>query len=291
MDSLRTNGLKPGLLLDVVGSPTLIQGEPALREIVSRRIGIIGTNEVWPGGLDSSVAGRASTNVLTSIEQIRSLKPEDAAREIPVRIRGVVTFYYPNWGSLFVQDTKAGIYVDVGEQELDLNLEDWIELEGVTAAGDYAPMIVRSRFQPLGRAPLPPARHYSLMELSSGSQDSQWVGMDGVIHSVKMESGHFTLDVAEPGGHFEVIIPSWGNQPAPPHLVDATVRLEGACGTTFNQKRQLMGVRLFVPSLDFVKTERSAPADPFALPLRTIGSLFQLPPALNPTIACGFEAR
>jgi len=273
LDALRTNDLKPGLILDVVGSPVRIEGEPAFREAVSRRVGIINTNEVWTGWMDSSDAG--DTNRLTAIEQIRWLKAGDAARPNPVLIRCVVTYYDPDWGTLFVQDPTGGIFVNAGGPALDLKVGDWIELEGMTESGDYAPIITRPRFKSLGRAPLPRASRYSLRELMSGSQDSQRLCLEGVVHSVKMEWGHVTLNVAEPGGDFEVILPNFWDQPAPEKFVDAKIRLEGVCGTIFNQKRQLIGVRLFVPSLDFVKTEQDAPRDPFSLPLRTIGSLFQ----------------
>ncbi|HKS36746.1 MAG TPA: PAS domain-containing protein [Verrucomicrobiae bacterium] len=273
LDALRTNELKPGLILDVVGSLARIDGEPAFREAASRRIGILGTNEVWNGWLDSSE--RAGTNRLMSIEQIRWLKAEDAARPNPVRIRCVVTYYDPDWGTAFVQDPTGGIFVNAGGAVLDLKVGDRVELEGMTEQGDYAPIITRPRFKPLGLAPLPRAGRYSLRELMSGSQDSQWLSVEGVVQSVKTEWGHATLDVAEPGGRFQVLIPNSWDPSALDHLVDAKVRLEGVCGTIFNQKRQLIGVRLFVPGLDFVKTERGAPEDPFSLPLRTIGSLLQ----------------
>jgi len=47
------------------------------------------------------------------------------------------------------------------------------------------------------------------------------------------------------------------------------------CGTAFNHKRQFLGVRLFVASLDDVKEERPAPADPFDLPTRHVVNLLQ----------------
>ena len=77
------------------------------------------------------------------------------------------------------------------------------------------------------------------------------------------------------GRHFEVVIPDFLNKPVPTHLVDAKVHINGVCATIFNQKRQLVGVRLFVPSLEFITSERTAPDDPFALPIRSINSLSQ----------------
>src|SRR5205814_7351839 len=108
----------------------------------------------------------------------------EAAQGHPVRVRGVVTYYDPEWNTLFVQDESAGIYVNVGGLALDLNLGQWIDLEGCTAPGDFAPTIALSRFQILGQAPLPQVQPYSLKQVYSGTADSQWIRLHGVVQSV-----------------------------------------------------------------------------------------------------------
>jgi len=265
---------KTGLLMDVVGSLVQEEGQTALREIAYRRLGVLASNEI--STLTTNVSdARAATNLITSIEQVRALTPAEAGRGLPVRIRCVVTYYDRFGSTFFVQDAKAGIFVAPPETGLTLKPGDWIELAGVTAPGDYVPIVTEPRFQPLGRAPLPEAREFTLGTLSSGAQDSQWIAMRGVVQAVKVESGRAVLDVAEAGGRFEVLVPNVSRQAAPTNLVDARVRLEGVCGTVFNQKRQLMGVRLFVPNLSFVSVEQTAAPDPAAAPVRSIGSLLQ----------------
>src|ERR1022692_4950504 len=51
--------------------------------------------------------------VLTQVSQIRQLTRQQAARGYPVRIRAVVTYSDPAHGDLFVQDSTAGIWVNV----------------------------------------------------------------------------------------------------------------------------------------------------------------------------------
>jgi diguanylate cyclase (GGDEF)-like protein len=58
-------------------------------------------------------------------------------------------------------------------------------------------------------------------------------------------------------------------------LPGALITVRGVCGTVFNDRRQFVGLRLFVSSLKDVKVERPAPGDPFALPLRPLVSLAQ----------------
>ena len=142
IESSRTNDLKPGLWVDVVGTPIQRGATFALTDVTFRRIGIAAINQPV---LTNSTA--ASAKVLTTVQQVRALKPEDAALGHPVRVRCVVTYYDPReWGTLFVQDATAGIYVSTEGQTLDLDLGQWIDLEGVTAPGDFVPIITRPAF-------------------------------------------------------------------------------------------------------------------------------------------------
>ena len=75
----------------------------------------------------------ADSICLTNAQQIRKLKPEDAEKNLPVRLRGVITYYDPPIDNLFVQDATAGIFV-LTDTNLETNLAVGmeIELDGVT---------------------------------------------------------------------------------------------------------------------------------------------------------------
>ena len=49
--------------------------------------------------------------VLTSIEQVRRLTPEEARRSYPVHLKAVVTYFDPADPELFLQDSSGGIWV------------------------------------------------------------------------------------------------------------------------------------------------------------------------------------
>lgn len=110
----------------------------------------------------------ANLPLLTRISQIRQLTPDQAARGYPVRISGVVT-YYSRTGpdflgretfmssdtpDLFVQDSTAGIWVDMPKDSPPLESGQLLEMEGVTEAPDFAPQIGKPRYRVIGRAPL-----------------------------------------------------------------------------------------------------------------------------------------
>ena len=203
--------------------------------------------------------------VLTEAGAIRALSAEEAGRHYPVRLRAIVTYADPAWSMLFVQDESGGVYVD-SQHVADWRAGDLIELEGFTDPGNFAPQIVRPTIRVVGRAPLPPGKRADVERLLTGMEDSQWVETTGVVRAVSRDGdNHVLLHIAAGRSRFSVVVPPLEG-PAPVHLLDSLVRVSGVAGTLFNQKRQLIGVQLYVPSLDHVAVERDEVGDPFAAP-------------------------
>jgi PAS domain-containing protein len=109
--------------------------------------------------------------------------------------------------------------------------------------------------------------------MASTIVDSKWLELEGIVRSAEQFPGdsrlHIVLEV--PGGRVMVHLAKHRGVTA--GLADSRVRLRGACGAIFNKENQLVGVALFVPSLDQVKVIEPGPADAFALPVRPIAGL------------------
>jgi two-component system, sensor histidine kinase and response regulator len=228
---------------------------------------------------------------LTQIDQVRRLTPEQANRGYPVRLDAVVT-YYASQGfdfltqetpptqtapDMFIQDSTAGIWVNVPVGGSSAEAGQSIEIEGVTEALDFAPQIGKPRWKVIGRAPMPTARRTSFERMASTMEDSQWVEIEGIVRSAERKKGVLGLNVAVSGGQVRALIPEPGQQ-VPDGLIDTEVRIRGACGALFNQKNQLIGVLLYVPGLDQVEIMKPASADPFAAPVQPISSPQQFTP-------------
>src|SRR3974377_295741 len=110
----------------------------------------------------------------------------------------------------------------------------------------------KPRWKVIGRAPMPIARRASFERMASTMEDAQWVEIEGIVRSAEEKRGVLGLNVAANGGQVRALIPEF-NQPVPDGLIDAEVRIHGACGALFNQKNQLIGVLLYVPALDQVE--------------------------------------
>lgn len=212
--------------------------------------------------------------VLTRVADILSLTPADAARNVPVRLRAVVTYYDEEWCMLFVQDSTAGIYVQCRSHEFPVAIGQLVEVAGVTAPGEYSPIVDRPQLRLRGRAPLPPPRILSAEELAYGRGEARWIAVRGVVQSVhRVGLRHAGFDLAAEGGRTHVTVPDVAVLPL--DLLGATVRFRGVGVTIFNNKRQLLGAEVLSPSLAFAEREGPAPPDLFATPVQSVRTLLQ----------------
>ena len=58
-------------------------------------------------------------------------------------------------------------------------------------------------------------------------------------------------------------------------MPDALVRVRGVCATVYNDRRQFVGIRMFVPSLREVLVEKPGYENPYDAPLRALNGLMQ----------------
>jgi len=231
---------------------------------------------------------QSSLPVLTQMAQIRRLTASQAGLRYPVEVRGVITYNVPAWGVAFLQDSTAGIYIWRSAALADVRAGDLVQVRGIAGPGEFAPVVDQPQVRVLGQAPLPTAHRYHIEDLLTGKQDSQWVEVRGIVRSVGFETrlppdmreGPPSLVLAIAGGNDKVKARIGGFQRGAnyDYLLDAAVTIQGACGTLFNDKRQLVGVQLFVPSIDQLHVEEAAPLDPYALPVLPTKSLMQFTP-------------
>ena len=223
----------------------------------------------------------ASQPAITTAKQIRLLSPTSARRAYPVELHGVVTYFEPQFGYLFISDYTAAIYVDATHLPgLSLHAGQTVEIQGVTGSGLFAPVVDRPHIRILGVGPLPHADSTYLDRLLTGFDDGQWVSIDGVVRAAAAAKGYSTLTMMRGNTRFDVVMP--GQQPGFEKLVDARVRVSGNCGPIFNVKRQVTGFHLLTPGLSQIEVLEPASADPFSLDVQPIGELLKFSPGEKP---------
>ena len=224
-----------------------------------------------------SLPAKKGLPVLTRVDQIRTLSPDEADLGYPVRLRAVVTYYGGKGWEFFINDATGGIYINDPAGDFRVHAGQLVQVEGFTSAGGFAPEIINPKVTALGDAPMRRPHRVTLEQLTSGREDSQWVEIEGVVRSAGQENNQpiFTLAVA--GGKLKARLPE-GTTEALGQLVDAKVSVRGAVGGIFNQNMQLLGVQLFVPSLAFVHVLEPPAGDPFSLPARPVRTILGFTP-------------
>lgn len=204
---------------------------------------------------------------------------EEAQMKMRVRLRGVVTFFDENLYSRFIQDETAGIYLYDSSLPMHLVPGQLVEVEGVTSPGEYAPIVVPEQITVVGDKRLPPPKVATYEQLASGQEDSQFVEIVGIVHSVQIHepSKNYLVEIATGGGRLSVYVRELPVKRAE-DLLDSTVRVRGVCSTQFNHQRQLFSIRLLVPRSEDLVVKQPSPADPYAIEARPIGSLLQFSP-------------
>ncbi|MSU57360.1 MAG: hypothetical protein EXS35_04120 [Pedosphaera sp.] len=231
------------------------------------------------GLLPSLAEAQASGEELRTAAAVRGLTVEQAQQRTPVRLRGIVTFFDESLFSRFVQDETAGIYLRDSTNMPPLTPGQLVEVEGTASPGEYAPIVVPKRVRVVGEAPLPTPKPVTYEQLASGTEDSQFVEIAGIVRSVQPLEGsqYHLIEIATGGGRLSVYarqLPVKRTE----ELLDSTVRVRGVCATQFNHQRQLFAIRLMVPRAEDLVIEQPALKDPFAIAARPIGSLLQFAP-------------
>jgi signal transduction histidine kinase len=228
-----------------------------------------------------SPEARAATEELRTVAAIRGLSVEQSRQNLPVHLRGVVTFFDESLFSRFIQDETAGIYLqfpaNVGPPQLAAG--QVVEVTGTASPGEYAPVVVVSNVSVVGEMPLPTTKPVTYEQLASGTEDSQFVEIAGIVRSVRPleNSQYHQIEITTGGGRLLIFARELPVQRAE-ELLDSTVRVRGVCSTQFNHQRQLFAIRLMLPRPDDLKIEIPATKDPFAIAPRPIGSLLQFAP-------------
>lgn len=216
---------------------------------------------------------------LTTANAVHSLALDEAAKAIPVRLRGVVTALTTYQSSFFVEDASGGVFIRRDVEGLDVKPGQRVEVLGVTATGQFAPVVALSSMKFLGPGVMPPAPELPWEDLTGGKQDSRWITLRGVVHSAAIEPrwgrNELALRLEIKSGNLVVVYVKDHSAGEWEKLPGAAVVVHGVCGAMVNDREQFLGIKMFASSLANIALERPAPADPFALPTRPIGSLLQ----------------
>ena len=238
-----------------------------------RALGVVAVITCRWGGraAEAQEAGAALTNAAAVI----SLSARQAARSLPVSVTGVVTAADPALkGRFFLQDATGGIFVDnVNGRRPEPGTV--VEVKGITHPGAYAPIITAPTVRQLAIAPLPPAKPVAVERLMSGAEDSQRIGISGVVRDARIDGLRLAVDLVSGGYRFRAYVPvAPGVEPQ--SLLAAQVLVRGTAAEAHNRAlRQLVAVEVYVPRWNDFVVQQSEATNPFEERLVPLDSLAQ----------------
>jgi PAS domain S-box-containing protein len=272
--------LQRGDHVEVIGYPA-VQG---IDRILQDGLFRLATNNVAVGYFNPTNHAK-----LRLADQIRGLDEENIARRLPVSIEGVVTWVDPQRNFIFVLDSSGGIRVMHPQFQWGRRLQPGmlVKVDGVAAAGEFAPVITNAVVRQTAIMSLPDAPLISLEQALTGTEDGRWIQMRGYVRKVTDLARATEMRLVAPGGEFSVQVPKDDSLRT---LQGSVVLVRGVCVVDANSRRQLTGIEVWSPALEDLQIEQAAPADLFALPMRSIASLrqFNLFNTLNERVhTCG----
>jgi signal transduction histidine kinase len=215
-------------------------------------------------------ASAVAASTLTNAAQVLTLSPVQASAGLPFKTRGLVTYCEPS--VLFVQDESAGIFIYQTKPSLDFLAGQYVEVTGVTSAGQYSPIIASPEFQLLEKGPRVTPRCTGISEIEFGGLDAQWVECTGVVRKREAFRDRLLIQLTEPPRSIKV----WIRDPqaaARAPDVGSYVKVQGVVGTSLSPGGQIQGFQIFVSGLTNLTVLRPTPADPFSEPACTIRDL------------------
>ncbi len=215
--------------------------------------------------------------LLRSLAEVLSLSNDEADRQYPFHIRAQVTLYNHKAYWLFLQDGPRGIFALRPNKQLSIKAGDWIEAEGLTRHGGYAPILLVRTAKVVGHGPLPELFEYGNQSKAVPEAANIWATLRGrILRSELRPAPGYTLlnldlGIASPRTKVKILLGSADGCDRQ-RLKNAVVEIRGVLGTisagAFNRQSDTM----FVAGCQDVDVIAPAIED-WSLPIVDIGRL------------------
>lgn len=191
----------------------------------------------------------ASGTPLKTVAEVRALSPQQAAQAVHVQLHGVITYYQSDDTILFIQDATGGIYVQSTHSYPQLHKGMRVVVNGTTTTS-FRTDINSDDIRPDGDAPIPAPQATTFSNLIAGRNDCDYVSLTGVVQAATAQNLPNTapfvlLELRMDDGNVEAHIRQPGNL-QPSDLVDARVSLTGVAGGIFDDKYEMLGIKIYV---------------------------------------------
>ena len=207
---------------------------------------------------------------LRSLAQVLNLANDQAEHGYPVRLRAQVTLFEPAAYWFFLQDGSSGIYAILADKIARPRAGDWVDVEGFTRRGGFAPILDVRALKVVRNGPRPEPAKPGDTGQNVAEAGNLWALAEGRILSAESTAREgstpltFQLRLAS-GDRLPLRIGSPGNCD-PGALVDAKVVAHGVLGTMLAGAENRRANALFVANCQAIQVTTPA-REQWSLPL------------------------
>ncbi|MEO8099522.1 MAG: response regulator [Acidobacteriota bacterium] len=214
---------------------------------------------------------RSAAEPITTVEQIRSLP--DVTTQVPVRIRGTITYGDTSLQQVFFQDATGGARIEDNMASAQNRYAEQIELTGTVATGGMGPAITILETHEAANIDPPVPVHATTAELRSGRLQYQMVEIEGVSRSPGIDhSGRLTFTLHTGDQDIKVFVRNVAGVDYA-SFADRPIRVAGVLALSMDVHSAIVGMKVFVRSakeITFLTPEKAnAESEVVRLPLLT----------------------
>ena len=200
-------------------------------------------------------AVQPASTLLTTTESVQKLSPDEAAKGLPIRLRGVVTFSQEWWRLLFVEDSTGGIFCEPAVLPAFPEAGREVEIEGISGTGAYLPVVIVTKLRVLGPAPFPQGAPVTPGQLWKGRFDGDMVRVSGYVSAVTAQKAPTPfLDIRLLGEEREMNVWVLGSSNTPPEtLLGSYVEVQGVFGPKIDDRGQITGIGILSSRPEFLR--------------------------------------
>ena len=179
--------------------------------------------------LQASEPGTTPLPTLGTSKAVHEMTQDEAQKRYPVHLKSAVVLYYnPRNEQMFVHDATGGVFVNFKDQPPAIGVKpgDLVAVTGFSGKGRFAPVVVSPVVRRLGDGRLPAPKRVSLDVLFTGTEDGQWVELEGVVRSLRKVNNTLLVNIATGIGRTDATVYDFEGRDYQ-RLVDATVRITG----------------------------------------------------------------
>jgi diguanylate cyclase (GGDEF)-like protein len=226
----------------------------------------------------AAAAWAAPPGPLTTLRQIHALSNGEGNRGYPVAFEATVTYSRTDENILFAQDEDVAVFVLIAADAKLLLPGDRVQIKGKTS-GSFNPIVIPDSITVLHHGALPRAVPATFEQLIKAQYDCRLVSVRGMVRSADVRSAgngssrRGQLQMVTESGPVEVNLDT-DDANVLSTLLDTEVEITGASAGKFDDKMQLTGTVLYVPSMANVKILARPGKSPWSVSITPLDKIF-----------------